>query len=567
MKSGLNARIPYALLTAVTLVLSASCGGGQTQAPTDSQNAAAVVESPSQASEQPASEATPPEEAPSAAVSDYETPLVVSMNVMNAEKNGRHVRNEIIAEKFNMTFDYIPVNWADWNEKIRTWIATDDAPDLIWWDLKGQQAQEYSSWAEQGAFHPFLPEYFANRPNLKDVYDSSPSINALSVDGQLYSWPSMRDNLPEAQSCYTSHWSYRRDWAKAVGLYKEGDIYTWDEWLELTRAILREDPGKNGASNAGLVMPNWGFPHAAVLFPGPPAAEGNETASYIKDDSGKYIWPPATDAYKEGVKITYDMYQEGLIYKDNILFQGTEQEDMVKAGLAFATYNVTGSLNNFTDTMLQDGVITNREDWGIAIVSSYDGNWYMTQTEDYWTVTAMNHSLDDEKIDRILDFWEYLMTTEGRRMRLWGKEGVDFEVTGDAVNDIKLLWDYDDAAQMYIDPYLNIAEFNEANGAENNKTATIIAPGQSEYQYNEMKRLFDTMASGQLPVVIKKFDYDVSFSVYPNKGKYGSFGSEVKERLIALIAQPGIDIETEWDKFVQEMTPRVQLVLDELNSN
>ena len=78
-------------------------------------------------------------------------------------------------------------------------------------------------------------------------------------------------------------------------------------------------------------------------------------------------------------------------------------------------------------------------------------------------------------------------------------------------------------------------------------------------------RLFNTMASGRIPVVIKKFDYDVSFSVFPNKGKYGSFGSEVKERFIALITQPNIDIEAEWDVFVEEMMPRVQLVLDELN--
>jgi ABC-type glycerol-3-phosphate transport system substrate-binding protein len=312
----------------------------------------------------------------------YAEPLTVSMNVVNAERQGQDVRSQYIKEKFNLTFDYVPVSWGDWNEKIRTWIATDDAPDLIWWDLKGAQANEFSSWADQGAFAPFKADYFNDRPNLRHVFENSPSIPALSIDGELFAWPSLRDNYPEAQNCYTSVWDYRRDWAKAVGLYNENDVYTWDEWMTLLRAILTEDPGQNGAANSVLVMPTWAFPHAPALFIGPPAAEGNETCSYIKGADGKYVWPPSLPEYRDGVKITYDMYQEGLIYKDNILFNANEAEDMIKAGLAFATYNVTHSLNSFTNVMLQDNVLQNREDYGIAMVISHDGNWYMTQTED-----------------------------------------------------------------------------------------------------------------------------------------------------------------------------------------
>ena len=495
---------------------------------------------------------------------DYSTPVQVSMNVMNAEKNCKHARNEYIKEKFNLTFEYIPVSWGDWNDKIRTWVATDDAPDLIWWDLKGAQATEYRSWAQQGAFAPFKAEYFTDdRPNLKDTYENGLSIDALSVDGELYAWPSLRDNPPEAQSCYTSHWCYRRDWAKAVGLYKENDIYSWDEWLDLIRAVLDQDPGGNGIANAGLVMATWAFPHAPALFIGPPAAEGNETCSYILVD-GKYVWPPALDEYKQGVKITYDMYQEGLIYPDNMVFTGSEADDMIKSGLAFATYNVTGSLNSWTTDMIKDGIIDEREDFGIAIVTGWDGNWYMTQTEDYWTVTAMNHKLEDDpvKIARILDFWEYLQTTEGIRLRTWGIEGQDYTVTGDAVEDVELLWEFDEQTQTYISPYVN-DEFNEANGSENGPT--VLGPGTIAYQYDERDRLWNTFASGEIPTVVKVFDYNVSFGSAENKDKYGSFGTEVKTKLSELIAQPNIDIEAEWDAFIEAMMPRVQLVLDELN--
>jgi len=494
----------------------------------------------------------------------YSEPLVVSMNVMNQERHGQpdDPRWQIIAEKFNITFDYIPCNWGEWNEKIRMWIATDDAPDLISWDLKGAQAQEYRTWAIEGAFAPLEAKYFdETRPNLSYVYENSPSIPALSVDGVLYSWPSMRDNPPEAESCYTSHWCYRRDWAKALGLYKEGDVYTWEEWIELLRAVIAEDPGENGAANAALVMPNWGFPHAAALFVGPPASEGNETCSYIKVD-GEYVWPAALPEYKQGVKITYDMYQEGLIYQDNILFMGDEPKDMIKSGLAFATYNVTGSLNEWTTDMLRDGIIADRSDFGIAIVAGWDGNWYMTQTEDYWTVTAISHKMSEEKINRILDYWEYLFTQEGYQMRNYGREGVDYNVLSEDINDVELLWPYDEAAGDFVSPFANKYEYWEGNGANNGRT--IVPPRTPQYQFEERTRLWNTFAASDNKVV-KGFDYDVAFGSAPNKDINGSFGMRAKEKLVELLPQRNIDIEAKWDEFVAQMMPEVQLVLDELN--
>ena len=40
----------------------------------------------------------------------YDTPLEISMSVRYADQCGTHVRNEIIKEKFNLTFEYVPVN-------------------------------------------------------------------------------------------------------------------------------------------------------------------------------------------------------------------------------------------------------------------------------------------------------------------------------------------------------------------------------------------------------------------------------------------------------------------------
>jgi len=256
------------------------------------------------------------------------------------------------------------------------------------------------------------------------------------------------------------------------------------------------------------------------------------------------------------------MYQEGLIFQDNLLFTSSEPDDMIKAGLAFAMYNVTGSLNGWTTDMLRDEVIKDRSDFGIAIVYGWDSKWYMTQTEDYWTVTAMSHKMKDERVNRVLDFWEYMFTQEGYQMRNYGKEGVDYKVTGPEINDIELLWPYDDAAGDYVSPFSNKYEFGESTGANNGKT--IVPPKTPQYYFQERTRLWNTFASSNNKVV-KTFDFDVSFGSAPNKDIHGSFGMRAKEKLIELLPQKGIDIEAKWDEFVAQIMPEVQLVLDELN--
>ena len=585
------------LLTALTMLIAAvSCGSPGTTGPAPVDTTQGTTEgtvpgsdpattSDGTTRDEGSEPATDPGTDSPSTPGGYDTPLTVSINVMDAEKCGKDARNEWVKEHFNLTFEYIPVSWGDWNDKIRTWVTTGDTPDLIWWDLKGATAWEYADWARQGAFTPYLPEDFEGRPEMKKVYETAESVNALMVDEKLYAWPSLRDNPPEAQNCYTSNWCYRRDWAKQVGLYKEGDVYTFEEWEALIAAVLEQN-----LAQAGLVMPPWGFPHAAVLFLSDPPAEGNETCSYIIDEStglyiwpattdayaegnetcsyiidestGLYIWPATTDAYAEGVKKTYDMFQAGLIYQDNIAFKGQEPEDMIKAGQAFATYNVTGSLNDWTTDMMRDGVLEKREDFGPAIVTGIQDTWYMTQTEDYWTVTALSKNIGEDEKARVLDFWNFLMTDDGRLLRNFGVEGKDWQ-RADNEEGFELLWPYDDELQDYVGPYSE-TRFNEANPAENGRT--ILPPKALRYQYDERDRVWSAFAASTPKSAIKPFDYDVSFLSAPNKDKFGSFNTDAKSKLIELIAQPGIDIVAEWKAWTASIESDVQLVLDELNS-
>ncbi len=485
----------------------------------------------------------------------------LSICVTDADKCGKDARSEYIKQKFNLTFDYIPVSWGDWNEKVQTWVATDDAPDLLSWDLKIASSTNYFEWAKQGAFAGMTADELKNYPNLYNFYKDSPSCAAYSIDDVLYTWPATRYNPEYINNAYTSYFCIRADWAKQVGLYQEDSEYTWDEWIELLRAIRDQDPGNNGINNAPLTLPTWGFPNAAVTFLNAPASEGNESSSYIVVD-GEYVWPASTPEFKQAVIETYNMYQEGLIYKDNISFTGNEYQDMFKAGQCFATYNVVGSMNSWTDDMMRDGTIASKDAVDVAVVYGMDGKWYMTQTEDYWLCTSFSHKITDEEKARALLFYDYLFTDEGVRLEWVGLEGVDYEVTGDNVEDIKILWDFDEATQTYVSPYAE-TKFNEGQAA--NGTMQVPAnPAIAEFQVQLKDKVWNKMNEGK--ATMKYVDYAMAALDAPNKNKYGTFGADVKEEMTILVAQEGIDVGAEWDAWVASMMPTVQLVLDELNS-
>ena len=157
-------------------------------------------------------------------------------------------------------------------------------------------------------------------------------------------------------------------------------------------------------------------------------------------------------------------------------------------------------------------------------------------------------------------FWNFLNSTEGIRLRWLGIEGVDYKVTGENPEDVEVLWEFDEATNSYINPYANF-EFNEANSAS---LAPAGNPAEAQYQEELKQIVWQKMAEGK--ATIKKVDYAMSVFDGENKNKYGTFGSDAKERMIQILADPNCDPAAEWDKFIEEMMPRVQPVLDELNS-
>jgi putative aldouronate transport system substrate-binding protein len=511
--------------------------------------------------------AATPTTAPTATVpaDPYAEHISISTCTVDAEKAGKSAQDEYFFKKFNVSYEFWPVTWGDWKEKVRAWVAADDMPDLVWHDMKIADTGEFKTWAASGAFKAF-PD-LAAYPNLKALYDKMQSPQALcTVDGKLYAWPGERngsgnvDNQAWVKGTYQGVAMYRRDWAKAVGLYKEKDIYTWDEAKALIKAVIEQDPGKNGLGQTiPLTFETWALPGTLIESLG----FQDPLDPYVKGTDGKWTPVWATADYKKGVEFVVDLYRNGYIWKDQMLVKGSEGNDKFKAGQVFMHWgNANGGLitDNY-DTMLKNGVIKDIDAIAtMQILSPADNkSLWLTQTEDYWAITAFNHNVDDKKQARVLAMWDWLSSFEGNAFRAFGVPGTDFTV--DAQKNITLLWPKNDNGDP-VDPY---------SDAKSSKFY-LRQPGWYG-SWKEMGRKDTDTLLGSLMdfslnnpnLKLHKMNWAVRSFDGENYKQFGNYNSDVQARILALCGSTE-DVGVAWDAFVAEYLPKVQPVLDELNA-
>ena len=410
------------------------------------------------------------------------------------------------------------------------------------------------------AFTKPIPADLSQWPNLAALRERLVSDDMmLTVDGKLYGWPSSRENPDWIQNAYYCMFAYRRDWAQAVGMYKEGDAYTWDEVKAMIKAVQEQDPGNNGAGNTiGITSETWAFPGVFMEVLG----YAEDRNGYVKDETGSYVPYFTTDTYREELKFVVDLFQGGYIWKDQVVDSGSDGANHFTAGTAFMFLG-NNSPSWFSGTaypkMVDTGIVSSVDDVAPMIVYSPVDNksFWLTETEDYWTVSHINHGVDDEKLNRILDMWNWLASEEGRIFSVAGLEGLDYEKNDDGTYTI--LWDTNPDGS-YISPYVDTA-------------SNIYTPATQNASPNETSRMDGFEAFEAIHEFIQT---SADYHVHPinweqvtfggeQYAMYGSFSSDVTAKITEIIAAGG-DVDAQWDAFLAEMEPKWKPVAEELNA-
>lgn len=469
-------------------------------------------------------------------------------------------------DKFNFTVDWVPLQYAERFDKLRIWIATDDLPDVVWIGLNDVIYSEYITWMNSGMFAevPSLDAY----PNIQAMYDQEAMLGdeLCTFDGKLMSLPAMRDSA-SYDFMINMGIGYRADWAEKLGMRNEGDVYTWDEFMNLLQAFIEQDPGGNGAGNTyGLCTRMGYFPDILGIWQTNPTPWTFEEPGYIEMD-GQYVWYPSTDAYIEGLKIVKDLYDRGIIWPDNVIDSSeTLYRELYVAGQmgAMAQNLSLGFVSQVRDDMIKvDPSLERDKVYAIAKISNpgTEDEFYQHAVASYWSCVAFSLKATDAQKDRFLATQDWNLSPEGLNLGLYGLEGTDFTVNDDG--SINLLWDKDETG-TYIDPYTFREYYTRLSVYDNAANFTNVSKNPKDVE--DVRSAMDWSVEN-IGDDVKVLDYVQTYTTTPNKDKLGTFTAQTKAKVIDLIANSTLEtIEAEWQAWIDEMMPQVQPVLDDLNA-
>lgn len=325
---------------------------------------------------------------------------------------------QTLEEKFNVELVPVNITWDDYSQKIQLWASGGTLPDIFSHDKVG--TSDFYQWVDQGVVKA-LPNDLSDLPNLEE-YLALEDFQAQKVDGSFFHIP--RRTYPAME------WStldrvilYRWDLAQAAGVTKEPT--TWDEFADMILKIIKADP--EGKNISGLTSTTPKLIEGFLFNYSLPSSE-----KWVEKD-GTYM--PAYFAY-DGLptfELARKWYELGVIEKDIALTKLNQAEDKFLKGQSAALLkgNGTGGLHN---TMAQywEELYPGKTFLGdvklLPLLSSPDGNKYYPTFGTGWSESYISSKVSDEKMNRILKIYDYLISKEGSTMLTYGFEGEDYDI-------------------------------------------------------------------------------------------------------------------------------------------
>lgn len=442
---------------------------------------------------------------------DNGKPMEISVGYWDIEKGlAKGKEDKILAaieEKFNVKFVPMNTTWDDYTQKIQLWAASGSLPDIFSIDAIG--TSYYHDWISQGVVKG-LPADLSAYPNLVE-YLNADDIEALKIDGQLYCLP--RKTYPD------NYWNaidrnvlYRWDLAQKAGVTKEPE--TWEEFQDMIKKIVEADP--EGKNIGGMTSTSTAYLDGFLFTYSLPVAMSDGSGSDYKwvEKDGQYV-----PAYFAGdalatFKLARQMYESGVIEKDVALTKVQQAEDKFLQGQSAAILQAGGlsKLYNYAGKHW-DSVYPGRdalEDVKVLkLLPATDGNKYFPVFRTSWSETYISSAVSEEKMNKILEIFDFFASEEGNLLTNYGFEGEDYDIVDGKV----VLKDAAGFDAKYSAPQSFSGLLHWGESAWNKQLPSTIPDGYRDLnvnKYNEAKE------QGTLP----EFDMRYTYLSTPLKDKF-----------------------------------------------
>lgn len=484
---------------------------------------------------------------------DYSEKFTYSMLIsFDAEKMEESETWKYVKEKFNIDIDPYYVPDANAGEKARIWMATGDMPDIMRWSM-GTAYDQYNDWIDQGLIRE-LPD-LSKWPNLEQQQSYHAIDKYVTKNGKRYAWAVSPKYDPDKEDTVhggTYSFYYRKDMAKELGMDKKE--FTWDEFVDLARA-MRDKYGKDDTSFIPWGMPKGLYPYGTGLMMYSPYWE----QYYFNPETEKYEWAMDSEETLEAILFANRMFKEGVFSKDQAIFNGNEAVDKFKIGKCgilmnnIANYNTRDIYANFKATT----GLNPEECIGIARVLAPNGKAWGQYGMNYTHLMLFSPNLSDEKMERLMDLYDWLLSDEGIELCRWGIEGYDHKIVDGKKEMIN-----EDGSINGTNPFwakAPVATF-DADPAEEIKLYGQYIIDQYE-DYGDWVRKQDDSS-------FRKYDFTQFFctsDAFRTHGAYFFDGSNLIKRLMPSLESEEV-ITKEWNAWKDSVRPNVEKVIAELNA-
>ncbi|MFA5686733.1 MAG: hypothetical protein WCZ47_00330 [Bacilli bacterium] len=361
--------------------------------------------------------------------------LIVSLrNLYFDSYSGGDNYTDFIEDKFKLKLNLSNYSWADWTTQVNGAINGNNVEDVFHFNLDSYNfASTYEYWA-QGEVIKALPSDLSNWPNIVSLLENTSNIDALKIDGKLYGIP-IAKNIDRPETTFAPFtYVYRRDWAKNLNVYQEGDVYTWQQFNALLHALNLHF--KNDASSAAIGDVEWGFPSITNFYKDSPHC-------FTKDDEGKVISNFHSSKYIEGLNKAKEFvgnqhyYQNQYSSKDGEMNKryAAQKLGVLYENLSYSNYNKlrTDYIRNYPNVDVDEAT-------AILKVKGPDGKFALEGAENWFSMTFFDADISDLKQAKVLDLINWLLGEEGTQFAMYGIEGYDY----DLINDEPVLKDKDE---------------------------------------------------------------------------------------------------------------------------
>ncbi|MDX8045179.1 extracellular solute-binding protein [Gracilibacillus sp. S3-1-1] len=332
-------------------------------------------------------------------MANLHTPEVPSDKILNKIEEATNTEIDI---------QWVPDN--NYEDRLNTAFATNTLPEAVF--LKNQATFiQYRDAMEDGQFWE-IGQYLDQFEHLSKLKENI--LDNTRIQGELYS-------LYQGRPLSRQGFIFRKDWADNLGL---DTPTTTDEFMEMARAFTEDDPNGSGEDDTfGLSDRNdliYGAFKTVSSWFGTPNNWGEKDGELLPE----FMF----DEYKQTMDFFREMHEKGYINQDFPVTSSTDQQEFVKngtAGMYVGNISFVGTLYNDTVAINPDAAFDVQN-----YVEGPDGEFGVWAIPGYGSLVMFpkNAIETEEKLLKILGFFDQLMTPELINYAYWGIEGEHYEV-------------------------------------------------------------------------------------------------------------------------------------------